>query len=486
MTQRYILMPVAGESVAAAQRLRELNRQFERESLEQEIDGVRLRVVDANRDGPALVEMKPDDVETLRRNGSPVQAVLEVFYPYPLPNELLDSETTERTTEALPAGRAFTVICLDDQGGAPLRGLVVKAVCDGAPACEVRVRTDARGKARLTVPEGRQLRRLQVVASSGYWGASLERPPLRNQTLRIARINLAEPDVVRHYYPADAATKRFDPSTGVTVGVIDSGVAGHAALNLGHVRCLVTGIRQSETAHVGDHGTHVAGLIGASGQLTALAPGVRIHSYRVFEGLDSGASSFAIGNALMRASLDGCDIVNLSLGTRVADHHLSEAICAARHLGMLIVVAAGNDASDTVSYPAACEGAFAVSAMGRRGTYPSDAQAAGDYRDTPASRLDPDEFIATFSNSGAEIAVTAPGVGVLSTLPDGGYGPLSGTSMAAPVVAGVAACLLSKRRDIYAMERDQARAAAIEQLVRDSCVLHGFGELYEGSGRPQA
>jgi len=136
-----------------------------------------------------------------------------------------------------------------------------------------------------------------------------------------------------------------------------------------------------------------------------------------------------------------------------------------------------------VSYPAAYAGATAVSALGRIGTFPAGSLEQADVMASPAGS-DPDEFIAAFSNVGPQIAVTAPGVGVLSTLPGQGFGPMSGTSMAAPVAAGAAACLLSRDPVIFGMARTRARSDAIERLLLATCVKRGFGAVFEGFGLP--
>jgi len=121
--------------------------------------------------------------------------------------------------------------------------------------------------------------------------------------------------------------------------------------------------------------------------------------------------------------------------------------------------------------------------MGRRGTFPAGSLEESKVAQTPEGK-DPAEFLASFSNVGQEVSVTAPGVGDLSTLPGDRFGPMNGTSMAAPVVAGAVACLLSKNPVVYEMPRDSARAASIEKLLLDNCRSLEFGAIYEGKGMP--
>jgi subtilisin len=189
---------------------------------------------------------------------------------------------------------------------------------------------------------------------------------------------------------------------------------------------------------------------------------------------------------MMQAALDECDIINLSIGGGPPDPAVAEAIQDARNHGMLVIVAAGNDGNHAVSFPAAHENAIAVAAFGRRGTFPADSTAAAAVRAAPASMLDAAEFVAAFSNTGERIDVIAPGVGIVSTLPGDRYGALSGTSMAAPVVAGVAACLLSQDRALFAQPRKRARSDALEKKLFANCVKLGFGKPFEGHGRPCA
>lgn len=145
------------------------------------------------------------------------------------------------------------------------------------------------------------------------------------------------------------------------------------------------------------------------------------------------------------------------------------------------MAAAGNDGRGPVSFPSADPLCIAVSAMGRKGTFPRGSSQEGDVLG-PAG-ADAQDFIARFSNVGPEIDLTGPGVGILSTVP-GGYAPLDGTSMAAPAVAGVTARRLALLPALLSMPRNQARSDAIAKALLQSAVTKGFSAELEGKGLP--
>ena len=212
------------------------------------------------------------------------------------------------------------------------------------------------------------------------------------------------------------------------------------------------------------------------------APGVAIRSYRVFPDTGEGATNYDIMGAIDRAVEDGCHILNLSLGGGDADEATRAAIGHAAESGVLVIAAAGNDGRKAVSYPAAFPTAVAVSAMGRRGTFPDESSETGDVAKPFGQSAD--EFVAAFSNIGPQISFAGPGVGVVSTVPTSAWGVMSGTSMASPAIAGFAAHLLSQRPDILGMvgaNRTRELRQALEKSARD----RGFGRDYEGFGLPQ-
>lgn len=260
-----------------------------------------------------------------------------------------------------------------------------------------------------------------------------------------------------------AEAQKVYAGAGMRIAVLDTGVdASHPAL----AGRLLPGFDfvdwDTDPSEAGDdyslgygHGTHVAGLI------AMVAPAAKIIPLRVLDANGQG-NTWVLSEALLYAinpdgnpaTDDGAHVINLSLGTltrtRILDAVTQLATCTFaaatdpandlsdpgydedftrcdKSRGVIIVAAAGNDASAQVrEYPAA-EQAHGLVAVG--------ASAAN-------ARL------ATFSNSGSWVRFTAPGDGITSAIPGGDYATWSGTSMAAPFAAGAAALVRGVNRSM--------------------------------------
>jgi type VII secretion-associated serine protease mycosin len=225
----------------------------------------------------------------------------------------------------------------------------------------------------------------------------------------------------------------------VVVAVLDTGVdLSHPDLRTRLVegKSFVAG--RSGPSDDSGHGTHVAGTIVAEANngvgVAGVAPACRVMPVKVLDA-EGGGHTADIVAGLVWAADHGARIINLSLGGSGGGQALGEAIRYAQAKGCLIVAAMGNEGAQQQEYPAAMPGVLAVGSIDREGNRSS------------------------FSNFGSWIAVTAPGSGILSTTPtydvtmsrqDGlgrGYGSLSGTSMATPHAAGLAALLASLHPD---------------------------------------
>lgn len=185
------------------------------------------------------------------------------------------------------------------------------------------------------------------------------------------------------------------------------------------------------------HGTFVAGIIGAKGNNNTGVAGVAWNvglmvlkaGYKKPDGEGIFNSSF-ISEALYYACDNGADIVNMSFGDGETRSQIEmDALEYCKKQGVLLVAASGNDKKNIVNYPAAYESVIAV--------------AAAD------SSLQDKAFV---SNYGPWIDITAPGEYLYSTTVDGDYGSKSGTSVATPVVTGVAALIKSRWPDYTADE----------------------------------
>ena len=231
----------------------------------------------------------------------------------------------------------------------------------------------------------------------------------------------------------------------VDVAIIDTGIdARHRDLDVvGGVNC-VPGNRSSDDAN--GHGTHVAGTVAARDNRTGVvgvAPGARLWAVRVLNSQGQGTwSSIICGIDWVTAHADTIEVANMSLGGSAGEGSCSDggmraAICRSVSAGVTYVVSAGNSAADARYFaPESFDEVITVSAIaefdGKPGGLGSPQFPYGD-----------DDTFAFFSNYGADVDLTAPGVCVLSTWRGGGYNTISGTSMASPHVAGAAAAYIA-------------------------------------------
>ncbi|MER8640182.1 S8 family serine peptidase [Mesorhizobium sp. M1365] len=289
----------------------------------------------------------------------------------------------------------------------------------------------------------------------------------------------------------------------VIVGLIDNGVDNtHPALAdaIALLRCYIPGVNENAGGPVNwgpanadraGHGTHVAGIIAARAGHNGpagIAPEARIISYRVFPDDPArvkGAENLPIIDSIRAAIEDQCHIVNLSLeGPSLKDDGVRTAIADAWNQGVVCIAAAGNGFGAPVSYPAQLPPCVAVTAIGRDGAFPNIPELL-QYVSNQRSTIDPAVFLASFSNFGPRVQFTAPGHGVVSTFPGGQWWFNSGTSMAAPFVAGVLALLLSGNNNILNMAGTAERSTAmLQMLIARAKRLNLPQVAHEGYGLP--
>ncbi|MBG9586136.1 S8 family peptidase [Cytobacillus firmus] len=240
--------------------------------------------------------------------------------------------------------------------------------------------------------------------------------------------------------------------SGIKVAVLDTGVyTGHIDLEGSAEQCkdftqstpLVNG---SCTDRQG-HGTHVAGTVlahgGYDGQgIYGVAPQAKLWAYKVLGDNGSGYSddiAGAIRHVADEASRTGSKVViNMSLGSSGKDSLISSAVDYAYSKGVLVVAAAGNSgySANTIGYPGALKNAIAVAAL-------ENVQQNGTYRVANFSSRGNPNTDGDYVIQEKDVEVSAPGASIESTWYNGGYNTISGTSMATPHVAGLAAKIWS-------------------------------------------
>lgn len=214
----------------------------------------------------------------------------------------------------------------------------------------------------------------------------------------------------------------YGDGTGKTAWIIDSGIDfTHPDLNADQARSrsFVSGVTSANDEN--GHGTHVAGIIGAKNNtigVLGVASGASLVALKVFdkdgEGtLSSIVQAFSYVNEHGKAG----DVVNLSLGEEKVSAILDQQVKNTAARGIYVAIAAGNDNKPAVEFS------------------PGRVNAPNVYT---VSAIDSLDNFASFSNYGNDVVdFAAPGVRILSTYKNGKYAYMSGTSMAAPHVAGL-------------------------------------------------
>jgi len=439
-----------------------------------------------HEDGPKLAALEPAEVEALHVTDPEVRAVPLVYYELARLPVLKLAPTAQPASAAIAVALRLTV--QDSNTSVPVAGAQVIAFTDFANRSGAEAVTDMSGIATLTLNAASlTVDALVIYGPAGHWGLFKRALAIQDgDALTIDPVNLRQPDYLLDTFGA----RPLSAGTGVKVGIIDTGVDRH------HPDLAVSGgavfvVTESDAGDFGpasvqgEHGTHVAGIVASRGRAPTgkpgIAAGVTLMSYRVFGNKGGGAGNYDIMRAIERGVDDGCDLLNLSFELGTPDEAVHNAIQAALDRGTVCIAAAGNNNRQGVAYPAQWPEAVAISAVGKTGTFPASSSETVDIL-APFAGSDPRVFVAGFSNIGPEIAFTAPGVGILSTLPGGRYGVMSGTSMACPAALGVTAALLASSPTILAMPRDAARTAAIRGLMNSAAKALGFPKNFEGLG----
>ncbi len=225
--------------------------------------------------------------------------------------------------------------------------------------------------------------------------------------------------------PADTDTSAW--GRGVTLAILDGGANPDPTLGA-RLRYLDIGLGYAGTGVAGLHGTAVAALAAGSAEdARGLAPAATIISIRVVD-TDDRSDVFTVTQGIVAAVDTGAQLINLSLGGYSTSEAVNRAISYATARGVVIVAAAGNDGAPALTWPAADSRVVSVGATDATGRQ------------------------ADFSNSGPQLSLTAPGIGIQTAGLHNERTLFSGTSASAPVVTGAIAALMSQTPGLTAAQ----------------------------------
>lgn len=242
----------------------------------------------------------------------------------------------------------------------------------------------------------------------------------------------------------------------IIIAILDTGVdLQHPDLDDAVIPGIDLVDRDADPSDRHGHGTVVAGIAAAETNnqvgIAALAWGARIMPIRVLD--DAGRGYYSIiAEGIVWAADHGARVINMSLGGPMKSQALQDAVDYAWDRGVVLVAAAGNEATSAPTYPAACEHVIAVTATDQNDERPY------------------------WANFGDWVDVAAPGVDILSTVRGGGYQAWRGTSMASPFAAGLAALLVSQGASPPEVE---ARMKAGCDRVHGLCRINAYRALTE-------
>ncbi|WP_267640423.1 S8 family serine peptidase [Haloarchaeobius amylolyticus] len=296
---------------------------------------------------------------------------------------------------------------------------------------------------------------------------------VEQNTTHYAMATPNDPKLDSQYAPQQVrAPSAWDTTTGsadVTIAVVDQGVMyDHPDLSARFGADEGQDFVDSDSDPYPDsmadeyHGTHVAGICaGTIDNDTGIAgmSNSTLLSGRALSEEGSGSTA-DIADAVQWAADQGADIINMSLGGGGYTDTMKNAVSYAVDNGALPICAAGNAGEGSVDYPAAYNECVAVSAV------------------------DENEDLASFSNYGSKIDVAAPGVDILSAWTEyksaygGKYNEISGTSMACPAAAGVAALGLAADPGLSVSE--------LRSKLKNTAVDIGLSSDKQGAGRVDA
>ena len=486
-TRRYMIAPTDPSITAAvvAERLRDLG-----------ITEI-VRTVEPRGAGMPLVTVvrtTRETAATLRRTGLPNFGGLLIERDYALQPAATAARfgRPSSLTTAIPLGAGLTAtIQVQGENEQPVERAIVQLIGQQWTAEGITGRDGKVNLALFGELPGRAVT-LLVKPRAGYWGLCREHWDLQAD----GNVVVLRPLPPVQELPWGEQLMRFNQvppdyrGAGTRIALIDTGVAtSHRQL---------AGIKQGLDAAAGDerawsqdsasHGTPCAGILVAAADKEAgirgYAPDVELHVCKL--GLDAYCSDLV-------AALDYCiekdiDIACIGYGCARGSAIVEQRLALGKRQGVAAIAAAGSDGG-VVQFPACSSHVLAIGAIGRSGTFPDDSLES--LESNPQSDLllaaGSGLFVPNFSCTGLEVDLCAPGVAVISCQSPEGYAACSGTSIAAPHVAALAALVLAHRGEFRTRfaRRDARRVERLFQVLKETAQPLG-DPLQTGAGLPDA
>lgn len=316
--------------------------------------------------------------------------------------------------------------------------------------------SNAQGKGNVRAAGGRIEKEFEFINA-----AKVQLPKHAVEKVQNAKgVRYVEPDFEAHAYAqtvpwgiqkvnAPQVHSVGQKGAGIRVAILDTGIrTNHEDLTVyGGYDTTGTGSYNDNNGH----GTHVAGTVAAldnSVGVIGVAPSARLYAVKVLDASGSGSYSNIIAGIQWSIN-NNMKVINMSLGGSSGSTALQDACNAAYNAGILVVAAAGNNGTsagttECIGYPARYSSVMAVGSITSSNTRSS------------------------FSSTGSTLEIMAPGSNIYSTTYNGSYGTMSGTSMACPHVAGVAALVWGSKTSLTNVQLRNALNATANDMWNDS------------------
>lgn len=445
-----------------------------------------------------VARMDPDTAQMLLQSAPPNLIIEEDAYlTYGSQGPSLQSIAPRigalRSTKGINSQTIKFRVVGDDN--APVANAKITLEGDGFPQ---EGETDKNGEVtvKLFTMTGGRARSLFIDPQKDYWTRYITDPAVSDSGVNVIGVQSLKQTVVGfpdHFRFGWGQTlmgldQMPDEYTGkgVKIAIIDSGADNTHPL-LKHITNGIDLTNPTDPStwskDLVGHGSHCAGVITARNTtqmaLRGFAPEAEIHVYKVFP----GGQFSSLLDALDHCIEQNIDVVNMSLGSPQVSEAIEQKLEEVVENGIACVVAAGNSGGP-VQYPARSPNVLAVAAIGRLNEFPPK---SWDSQTVIPGLVAPDGvFSPSFSCFGPQVGVCAPGVAIISTVPDNGFEAESGTSMAAPHVTGLAALYLAHHPMFKGplRERNAQRVGALFNMIKSSTSAYQFGPERSGAGMP--